>query len=254
MYKIGYTLSGGGARGIAHLGILQALNELNIKPEIISGASAGAIVGAFYASGYSPIETLEIILESRLLSFFKPQLKGLGLFDMNNFLVLYNKYFPHNSFEGLKLPLIVAATDLYENKTVYFSSGELINPILASSAIPIVFDPICFNNMLMVDGGILDNLPVAPLCGKCKKIIGVHVNAPGKHKEIKSKRSIIEKSFYLAIYSNVRNNLDKCDIVIEPPDMANYTIYDIAHANEMFDIGYFYTMEIKDKILSELEM
>ena len=99
MQKIGIALSGGGARGIAHLGVLKALAEFGIKPTVVSGTSAGGIVGGFYAAGFSPDEILDIAKHADLFSVFNLAFYQ-GIFSMNAFEKIYLKYIPHNTFEG----------------------------------------------------------------------------------------------------------------------------------------------------------
>src|SRR5687768_13673283 len=122
----GLVLSGGGARGISHLGVIKALGEAGVKIDCMAGTSAGAITGALYSYGYKPDEILDIIVST---SFFKSlkiawTLKGLLSIDgLQNVLL---KFIPTNSFESLKIPLVVSATDLKRGKVEYFSKGELI--------------------------------------------------------------------------------------------------------------------------------
>ena len=119
--KIGIVLSGGGARGIGHLGVLKALEEFGIVPTHISGTSAGAIAGAFYAAGYKVNEILGILKKGQIFSFSNLLMKRQGLFAMKGFHDIYLECFPTNSFEDLKIPLYVAATDILKGELVYFS-------------------------------------------------------------------------------------------------------------------------------------
>src|SRR4051812_29128314 len=131
--KIGLALSGGGARGVAHLGVLKALLEHGIEPAMISGVSAGAIAGSLYAAGYQPDEILEIIISTKMFRFLRPAMSRVGILKMDRTDAIYLKYLTGNSFEALKIPLIVSATNLNRGETVYFDRGELIKPIQASS-------------------------------------------------------------------------------------------------------------------------
>ena len=169
--KIGLVLSGGGIRGIAHLGVLQALSEAGIKFNKISGTSAGSIVGALFAQGIEPAEILKVFMQTRLYNYIRPAFNAKGLMSLDKIRTLLLEYIPHNSFEGLKTPLIITATNYNECKVRYFSSGELINPILASSAIPVFFKPIKIDGKIYIDGGILNNFPVEPLRLDCDFII-----------------------------------------------------------------------------------
>ena len=155
--KIGLILSGGGARGIAHLGVLKALLDLKIKPSFIVGTSAGAIMGALYSSGME-IDKILKIYEDEEKSFKKLSIyKNLNSKNKTEFLKsVFNRYLPVKTFEELNTKLSVQATDIKTCERVIFSEGDLIKAILASSAIPFVFEPVKHKDYLLVDGGVLD--------------------------------------------------------------------------------------------------
>jgi NTE family protein len=140
-YKIGLVLSGGGARGIAHLGILKALEEFGIKPSIISGTSAGAIAGSILCRWLFFTRNKKIVEKGDSFNFSNLLIKKQGLFNMKGFEKMYQDYFPNNSFDDLQIPLHVAATDILKGEVVYFSSGNLSQALMASSCIPVVFQP-----------------------------------------------------------------------------------------------------------------
>ncbi|MFD2201013.1 patatin-like phospholipase family protein [Shivajiella indica] len=236
--KIGIALSGGGVRGISHLGVLKALNQKGIFPNRISGSSAGAIAGALYASGLSPDQILEIIVKTNYFKFLKPAISWTGILKMDTVQELYVKYFPEDSFEALKIPLIIAATDLRRAKVVYFSEGKLIRPLLASSCIPGMFDPILIDKHYYIDGGVLNNLPIEPLDGICDVVIGVNCNhLPDEH-NIKNIKNLIERTVIMSMNYNVYSRKDKCDYFIEPKGLAKYGVFDIKKSDEIFNAGY----------------
>jgi NTE family protein len=238
--KIGMALSGGGARGIAHLGVIHALQEEGVKIDVISGTSAGAIAGAFIAQGYKPKEVYDIIGSTGILKSVRPAWSLSGLLTLDGFKEVLIKHIPHQSFEGLQIPLIVAATDLLKGAVCYFSEGNLITPVVASSCIPALFNPVAYQNSIYIDGGIVDNLPVRPLVGNCDFVIAVHTNPIGKKVDIKNMREVTERSLLLAINMNSGISKSLSNLVIEPPELANYTTLDISKAKEIFDIGYQY--------------
>ncbi|MES2516464.1 MAG: patatin-like phospholipase family protein [Bacteroidota bacterium] len=242
--KIGIVLSGGGARGIAHLGVLKALLEKNIKISGISGCSAGSIVGAMFAAGYSPDHILEIVVSTNTLRAMRPAWSRSGLIRMQKVEEVYLQYFPHNSFERLKIPLTVNATDLYAGETVFFSSGELLKPVIASCCIPGLFEPIVFNNATLIDGGVLNNMPIEPLLGKYDFIIGSHCNPYGMQQTPKSMATIVPKALFLAINNNSKSRLAQCDFLIEPPALKSYDPYDIRKSVQIFKAGYEYAQQI----------
>lgn len=241
---VGLVLSGGGARGIAHLGVLKALLEKKISISGISGCSAGAIVGAMFAAGYSPDHIFEIVVSTATLRGLRPAWSRSGLLRMQKVEEAYLKYIPHNSFELLKIPLTVNATNLYAGETVYFSSGELLKPVMASCCIPGLFEPITFDSNTLIDGGVLNNMPIEPLIGNCDFIIGSHCNPFGLQKMPKSMSSIVQKSLFLAINNNSKGRLAQCDLLIEPAELKLFDPYDIRKATEIFKVGYAYAMQL----------
>ena len=130
--KLGLVLSGGGARGVAHIGILKALNEMGVKFSMVSGTSAGSIVGALYAYGYSPDEIFSLIKTLSIFKSVRPSWTWGGLLRMDGLQELLLKHMPENSFEKLHLPLTVAATEIRKGRIEYFDKGELVPAILSS--------------------------------------------------------------------------------------------------------------------------
>jgi NTE family protein len=252
--KIGIALSGGGVRGVAHLGVLKGLNEHNIFPTRVSGTSAGAIAGALYCAGNSPDEIFEIIVKTNYFKFLRPAISWTGILKMDSILELYMKYFPENDFAKLKIPLTVTATDVKKAKAVYFSEGELIIPLMASSCIPGMFDPIKIGKNIYVDGGVLNNLPVEPLDGFCDAIIGVNCNCLQVDCNINNIKNLIERTVIMTMNYNVYSRKNKCDYFIEPPALARYGVFDIKKAKEIFDAGYQKAIEFIEENEGILEL
>lgn len=252
--KIGIALSGGGVRGIAHLGVLKALTESDIHPTKVSGTSAGAIVGAMFCQGYTPEEILKIIVETNYFKFLRPAISLTGILKMDSVGNLFKLYLDHNDFAKLKIPLTVAATDIKKGKVRYYSEGELIRPIMASSCIPGMFDPIVIGNNYLVDGGVLNNLPVEPLEGICDYVIGVNCNQLPEESNVSNMKKLIERSVIMAMNYNVYSRKSKCDYFIEPPGLGRYGVFDIKKASELFGVGYDYTMNYIENNPSILEL
>ncbi len=241
--KIGIALSGGGARGLAHLGIIKALDELQIPISVLSGTSSGAIIGALYASGYQPDEILDIIVNTKLFRLVRLTV-GTGLLKMDAAEKALLQYLPDNNFSVLKKKLIVTTTDLNSGKTVYFSEGELVKPLLASSSIPVLFAPVQIGERLYIDGGLLNNLPVESLVNKCDKIIAAHCNPINDEFISKGFRSVFERTFLLIINANTFESRKYCDVFVEPPALGQFSTLNLSKAKEMFEIGYEYTLSL----------
>jgi NTE family protein len=239
--KRGLVLSGGGARGVAHIGVLKALEEMDIDFSILSGTSAGSIVGALYAYGYKADEIFDIVKQLTIFKTLRPAWTRAGLLQMNGLNELLLKYIPANNFKSLKLPLTVAATEISKGQIHYFTEGELIPAIVSSCSIPAVFSPVQFNGGAYVDGGVLDNLPVKPILDKCDFIVGVHCNSISDNFDARNLKMVIERSLLMAINAHTQLSRSMCNVFIEPPQLDRFNSFDIGHAQEIFDIGYQYT-------------
>lgn len=239
--KVALVLSGGGARGFAHIGCIQALNECGIQTMEISGVSAGAVVGAFIAAGYSTGETKKIIKEHNFLKQIKPAF-SFGLLDTQNIQKTLLNYFPENSFSQLKLPFTICTTDMLEGRSVYFNEGELIKPIAASMSLPVLFKPVLYKNYALLDGGILNNLPIEPLLQSQYPIIGIHVNPIQKETQLQSSKQVIARSILLSSYGNVMPRIKQCHYFIEPFQLGKFSLFDFNKIDELVKIGYDYTL------------
>lgn len=251
--KIGLVLSGGGSRGIAHLGVIKFLEELQIPIYAISGSSSGAIAGALYSYGYSAEEILDIVQEIKLLKLLKPAISKTGLLRMEATETLFRNYIKEDDFSSLKIPVTVTATDLCQGKSVYFTHGELVRPLMASSCIPVIFDPIKIGDGWYVDGGILNNFPTTPLLSSCDKIIGSHSNPVDETFRLGNVKTMFERTFLLAINSNSYNRVKDCDIFLEPPGLKKVKVFDLNIAKKIFDTGYEYARSREADILGLLD-
>jgi NTE family protein len=241
--RTGLVLSGGGARGVAHAGVMKALEELGLKFSCMAGTSAGSIVAALYAYGYKPDEVFDIIKQVSIFRSVRPAWTWAGLLTMDGLRELLLKYMPGNSFENLKIPLTIAATEIRKGETTYFRSGELIPAIMSSCSIPAIFNPIAFNGGLYVDGGLFDNLPAGSIRDRCDFLVGSHCNPITPDFDAKSMRTVIERSLLMVIGVNTIQSKKLCDVVIEPPDLHRFSSFEIAKAEEIFNIGYNFTKE-----------
>ena len=237
-YKTGIVLSGGGTRGFAHLGVLKALEESDIKPDVISSVSAGSIVGALYADGKNPEEILEALTSKKLLNYLVISIPKTGLVNMSGFEKTLKKLLKAQKFEDLSIPLNVFAVNMNTAEYTCFDSGPLAIAVKASSSIPIIFPPVEINNELFVDGGLINNFPVEALENKCERLIGVSVNPLGIKRNLDNLKIIAERTFQLNIRSHTMDRKDKCDLFIEPEGLDDYGLLDLSGAQEIFDMGY----------------
>ncbi|GAB6066574.1 patatin-like phospholipase family protein [Aquifex pyrophilus] len=241
--EINLVLSGGAAKGIAHIGVLKAINELGIRVRALSGVSAGAIVSVFYASGYSPEGMFSLLKRVNWLKLFKfkPPLKGLiGWEKAIRFL---EEVLPYRRIEKLEIPTYICATDLYSGRALYLSEGSLIPALLGSCAIPGIFEPVEYKNYLLVDGGIVNNLPVEPFQESGIPTVCVDVLPIEPEKDIKNILHILLRSFFLAVRSNSEKRKEFCDLVIVP-ELEEFTPLDVRKADQIMERGYIKALEV----------
>ena len=161
--KIGLALGSGSGRGLTHIGVLKALEEKNIKIDYISGSSIGALIGGAYAMGMSVAEIEDIALQTdwklmaRLMS---PTFSMSALLNDSYLREFLSTYFKDKTFEDLKIPFSAIATDIETGDMVVLNSGELLTAIRASISIPIVLSPVIYKNHKLVDGGLVNPIPV----------------------------------------------------------------------------------------------
>jgi NTE family protein len=235
----GLVLSGGGARGIAHIGVIAALEENSISPGLVSGSSMGAVVGALYAAGVSPQEMIEIARNGKLASLFNWKFpKHGGMLSLDPIKQVLEKHIPQDSFKSLKKKLFITVSNISSGRVEVFTKGELFRIVVASASIPIIFEPQVINGQTYIDGGLFNDLPVEPLQGKCNKIIASHVNYNGPDPDLSSIRAIAERVYRLAIYQHVQKNFPKCDFIINPPELRQHGVFDFKHVDKLFEIGY----------------
>ena len=250
MHEIGIALSGGGTRGIVHVGALKALEENGIFPSIISGTSAGSIVGAMYAHGYTPAEILAIASERSLLWMFSLRLPTKGFVRHTFLRKMLKRYIPADNFEELKKPLYIAITNLNTGKVEIMNSGSLHDVIIASASIPVLYEPIQIGGNWYTDGGLLMNLPVSPIREKSKIIIAVNL-IPRKelmNGEVNTISGIANRSFNLAAINTIQPELKFCDVIIEPESLYHYSRFNFTNIKEMHEIGYEETMKMMPQI------
>lgn len=253
--KIGIVLSGGGVRGFAHLGLLQALDELGLHPYAISGVSAGAIVGALYAAGYKPGKILDLMKENSYFRWSNFLFNRDGFFSMQPLLEALQKLIPDDSFESLATRLYVTATDFSGNMALTFSTGRLWQPVIASCSVPVIFEPVQLEGSLLVDGGLLNNFPVEPLEGLCDTLIGSYVNNIQGRRGVVArvgKANMLERCFHMAIANTVYGKAGRCSLFIEPP-LQEFGMFDRNKAELIYEIGYKAAVAHKEELLALLD-
>lgn len=250
-YQIGYALSGGFIKGFAHLGVMQALLEHDIKPEIISGVSAGALAGVFYADGNEPHEVLKYFSGHKFQDLTKLVIPKKGLFDLCEFIDFLKTNLRAKNLEELQIPLIITATDLDHGRMVHFHKGAIAERVAASCCMPILFAPVKIDGTHFVDGGLMQNLPVSTVRRICDKVVAVNVS-PIMAQEYKVNIvNIAMRSFHFMFRANTFPEREKCDLLIEPYNLYGYGNTELEKAEEIFDQGYKTANETLAQLLEE---
>lgn len=238
--QFGLVLSGGGTRGMAHIGAIKAMEEYGIRPSYIAGTSSGAVVGAFYAAGYSSDEMLDFFKKTPFFSFSHYTFWKPGFLDADKFYPIFKEYFPDDRFESLQKQLFIPATDIINGQSKIFSSGQLIRPMIASAAVPGVLSPLEINGVLYSDGGILNNFPIEPLQAHCDKIIGIYLSPIKEIKlnTLKTSYSVMERAYHLATAKDSIQKFPLFDKIICPEELYPYGTFDMYSLETIFQIGY----------------
>ncbi len=250
-YGIGYALSGGFIKGFAHLGVIQALLEYDIKPDIISGVSAGALAGIFYADGYEPYRAVECFAGQKFMNFTTLGIPKAGFFKLNDFIDFIRSNIRARRLEELKTPLLITATDLDNGKCVQFKKGDIAERIAASCCIPVMFAPVKIEGTNYVDGGIFMNLPVSTIRNECDKVIAINVSPIFAEKYKENMVSIALRSYHFMFRANTFPERENCDLLIEPYNLKGYNNRELEKAEEIFEQGYKAGKESIRRILEE---
>jgi NTE family protein len=248
---VGLVLSGGGVRGMAHIGVIKAMQEFGVEATVVAGSSVGALVGALYASDMSVVDMLKFFKETPLFKYNYFAVAKPGLINTERFIDAFKGYFPEDSFEALKKELHVVATNLELGEEVFISKGELIKPLLASAALPPVFSPIEYNGALHADGGIMNNFPSEPLLSKVEFIIGSNVSVVSKleKKHLNNSFQLTSRVTGLMIYAINREKINNCNLIIEPQELEHIGILDRRGIEKAYAIGYETAVRTFEKVL-----
>ncbi|WP_425235188.1 patatin-like phospholipase family protein [Ulvibacterium sp.] len=252
---IGLVLSGGGVRGMAHIGLIRAMEELGISTQVVSGSSVGALVGALYANGNSVSDMLSFFKETPLFKYNFLTILKPGFIDTDRYFEIFKGYFPQDTFDSLEKGLHVVATDLQKGEQQFFSEGELIRPLLASAALPPVFSPVELKGRLYADGGIMNNFPSEPLQYSADYVIGSNVSVVGElHKNaLKNSIQLTGRVTSLMIYAINKKKLRSCDLLLEYKELEKIGVLDRTGIEKAYIMGYDVAMETLERELKQTD-
>lgn len=247
--KLGLALGGGGARGVAHIGVLKAFEELGLSFDMVAGTSAGSIVGALYSAGLTSLQIRDLAMSLRTKDiktskiFFKPS-KASSIAD-----ILKNVLGGDVQFEDLKKPFCAVAVDLKRGEEKDIKTGSVAPAVAGSCAVPGVFLPVAYNDMHLVDGGLKNNVP-ADVVRKmgADVVIAVDVNHKrGLGTDSTKLFSVLGSTIGVLMRDVVKEKLQFADLVLEP-DVTQFSSAKLQNIDEMIEIGYKAVMDNIDQI------
>lgn len=252
--KLGLALSGGGARGIGHIGVIKAFEKLGVEFDVITGTSAGSFVGALYAYGWTSGQ-----MEEALSGLSVKDIKGKGFAfwpsSTNSLIETVERLMGGQKvFSDLKKQFVAVSTNLKTGKEVWIESGSIAKAIACSCAVPGAFKPVVWDDKILCDGGLVNSVPV----NVCKAlgadvVVAVDVNSTrGDGKDIKGITDILSSTIGIMLKSNATSYLDMADIVLSPNLKKFRSSKLVGEAKEMIAEGENVVMSRKDEIIKLL--
>lgn len=241
--RLGLALGGGGAKGLVHIEFLKILQEFDIVPDIVSGTSIGALIGALYCSGISPrvieehYHNISLLEWGRLIDLSIPAVHGLVKGEK---IIRYLSELGLTTFENLQIPLKVVATDFWNKEEVIITDGDLVQAVRASISIPGIFSPVNKNGKILTDGGAVNPVPYDIIRNECDLLVAIDVtgrNQPDAGKsEIPNIFESILNSFHIMESALLENKMAKSSPdKLYQPDIVNISIMDFNRYKEIIE-------------------
>lgn len=264
--RLGLALGGGGARGLAHIPILELLDKMRIRPCCIAGTSIGAVLGALYASGVKGSEIRSLVRETiigksaspgerlkdikRLIQFMDIDFLGPGIFKGDSVMNYFYDAIHIDSFEGLEIPMKIVATDFWASEQVVLSSGNLLKAVKSSMGLPGLFTPVKYGERILIDGGGVNPVPF-DILDDCDLIVAVDVlgyaesescKPPGAVKAILEMFDIMQRSIV-----ETKLEISQPDIYLKP-DIRNIGMLEFHRAEEIYTSAEASCRELEEKL------
>ncbi|WP_372949346.1 patatin-like phospholipase family protein [Mariniphaga sp.] len=238
MKKIGLALGGGAVLGAAHVGVLKAIEELDLEISYIAGTSIGAFVAAFYAFGKTPAEIEEIALKLTWMDISGISLFKNGLLSNEKLGDLISEYIGNEKIENAKSPLAMIATDIFTGKKVVLKKGNVAKGVMASTCLPGIFIPVEMNDVTLVDGGIVENVPIDTIKEMgADYVVGVDLNAKNKYEKPNNILDVIMNSFHFTLKAAAKYQTENADLLIMP-DLSEFNMADTSQVKDLIEQGY----------------
>ncbi|BBG65978.1 UPF0028 protein YchK [Hydrogenimonas sp.] len=233
--KLSLALSGGGVRAFAHLGVVKVLLDHGFEIGAVSGSSGGALIGALLCDGKSPEDVLSIMKDLRLRDLAGRPAKG-GFFSLERIESLMQESLESQTIERLRIPFTVACTDLRAGSIRYFERGPVGRLSIASSSLVPIFSPVGYEDMLLADGGFMDNMPTKPLRKRGYPVIGINVNPI----HLADPSGVVDSTLRvltLMMAANIKSSMLSADFYIEPEGCGDINIFDLKKGFKAYEEG-----------------
>lgn len=241
--KIGLALGGGAVLGAVHVGVLKALEENNIKIKCIAGTSIGSLIGALFAFGKKADEIENIIIDQGWLDISSVSFNKMGFLSNNKLGRLILKNIGDKTIEDSHVPLAIVACDIIDGEKIVITKGRVSDAVMASTCVPGIFKPINIGDHILVDGGIVENLPISPLKEfDCDTIVGIDLTNI-KNIQPKNMFDVLMNTLNITQKNAALIQRDHADIVIAP-DLTKFNMIDTKKIPALIDIGYEHTIRI----------
>jgi len=235
---VGLALGGGAARGLAHIGVLKALTEADIHIDYVAGTSAGSIIGALYCAGYSWQEIKETTRTMNWGNMVTPTIPIMGLVKTNKLQHLLGKLLKKKSFKDLSIPFRAVAVDITSGEEVVLQRGSVAKAVQASSSVPGIFEPTKIDGRLLVDGGLVNNVPADAVRDMGAKLV-IAVDLNHYYPKVEKPKNIIDiiYSSLFIIMNNKSNKAQKFADYLVAPNLSRYSYYNLKNIDQLIQKG-----------------
>ena len=237
--KVGLALGGGGAKGVAHIGVLRAIENASVKPDYVAGTSVGAMVAAMYAFNISIDTITNIARDLTLAQITTFKLSKTGFFSADPLREILIEHLGEVNIEDASIPLAIVAADLKTGEEVIFTEGPVADAVCASASIPGVYIPMNLDGRTLVDGGIVQTVPVRAVKDMgAGVIIASQLGGVGAYEEPKNVLDVMRNAFNIALSRRTKEEVKQADLLIAM-DLKDFSIADNTERyDELFTIGY----------------
>ncbi|MFW6389388.1 MAG: patatin-like phospholipase family protein [Marinilabiliaceae bacterium] len=247
MQKTGLALGGGAVLGAAHVGVLKALEEKNVTVTHIAGTSIGAFAAAFYAFSKKSVDIQEIASKLKWMDISGVAFSGKGLLSNEKLGELVVEYIGDKNIEDSDIPLAMLATDISTGEKVVLKKGPVASAVMASTCVPGIFHPVEIDGRLLVDGGIVENVPIDTVKEMgAGYVIGVDLNAKNTFGKPENIIDVIVNSFHFMMKAAVKYQTKEADLLITP-DLSSFNMIDTDQVEGLIKQGYEDAVEMLKK-------